>query len=206
MAALQYEIQFKNSTNSAYHFGVYQDYPQSPGLQSLVWQERGLGPNSVNKVTWKMQYGVAIAAWDENEKAYSGLQIVNASLGSAYQVTLLEGSIPSIDPTPLETEGLSRLSADQIKLHNNTNKTFDLGFSVDGSLITATRSTGNQWANFIAHPVYYVALYKSVKLGNLVDSDLQVGPVRIEFTDGNQRALVECYTENGRDNLRSSII
>ena len=197
----QYEMQFKNSTDSACHFGVYQNHPTSPGLQSLVWQEKELAPNSAVIFTWNMQYGVAVT--DYNGSEYIVTQQMDASLGSSYQVKSFDG-IPAIDSTPLETG----LPADLIKLCNNTFLPLDLGFTVGGNLTAATRSNGSQCVSFTPHPIYYVALYKSVQLGHLVDSNLQVisGPVRIEFNSGNQRALVECYTENGRVNLRSSLI
>ena len=204
MAATSYEIQFKNNSNKTYHFGVYQKYPNAPGLRSVVWQVRGLGPNSTNKVTWQMNYGVAISDWDHNDESYSGLQIVPAELGKAYEVTMVQTSIPVINTTPVDTDGHST-SPDQIKLNNNTSQKFNLGFAVDGNLIAVTPSCGNQWADFIVHPSYYVTLYRDVKIGGLVDNSLHVGPVRIEFKDGNRTALVECVTDCGRDVLKASI-
>ena len=205
MASTSYEIQFKNSSERAYHFGVYQDYPNAPGLKSVVWQARGLGPDSRNKVTWQMNYGVGIAGWDQNDESYSGLQIASAELGKAYEVNIVQTSIPVINTTPIGIDG-HLPSPDQIKLHNNTSQEFNLGFAVDGNLIAVTPSCGNQWANFIVHPRYYVALYRDVRLGKLVDMSLQVGPVEIEFKHGNRKALVECVTECGRDVLKASII
>ena len=205
MAATEYEIQFKNSSNNAYHFGVYQDYPKSPGLKSVVWQVRGLPKNSRNKITWQMNYGVAIAGWDKNDESYSGLQIVPAELGKAYQVNIQQVNIPGIDHHPVQTDNHLE-STNQIKLHNNTSQKFDLGFALDGNLIAVTPSCGNQWANFIVHPSYYVALYRDVKLGKLIDSSIQVGPVKIEFDSGSRKVLVECVTELGRDILKQEII
>ena len=65
---------------SSTHFGVYQHYPSSPGLKSVVWQVRGLGPGATNKVTWHLKYGVAITDWDHNDKSFSGVQVVDADL------------------------------------------------------------------------------------------------------------------------------
>ena len=202
MAAIPYEIQFRNKSTSPYHFGVYQKYPTSPGLKSLVWQVRGLGPGANNKVDWKMEYGVAIADWDQNDQCYSGQQIVDAQLGNAYKVKIEEGDIPSIDPTPVAGE---QLTDDQIKLTNATSRELDLGFAVGGNMIAATSARGNQTANFIVHPTYYVALYKSVKLGKLVDIGIEVGPVEVKFTDGNTRALVECISQGGKDILKPAV-
>ena len=171
----------------------------------MVWQVRGLGPGAKNRVNWSLQYGVAITEWDPNEQTFSGVQIMDAELKKAYQVITEEEDIPVIDPTSIEPAGL-QLSSDQIKLHNDTSQKFHMGFSVDGNIIAVSQSTGNQWANFVVHPTYYVALYKSVKRGMLVDSDLQIGPVKVEFTDGNTNALVQCVSQNGKDILQASLI
>ena len=207
MAATEYEIQFKNSSNNAYHFGVYQDYPKSPGLKSVVWQVRGLPPNSRNKVTWQMNFGVAIAGWDVNDESFSGLQIVPAELGKAYRVAIQQVNIPGIQTDPIALPVVeASLEPNQIKLHNDTSQKFDLGFAVDGNLIAVTPSCGNQWANFNVHPSYYVALYRDIKLGKLIDSGIQVGPVKVEFNSGCRKVLVECTTELGRDVLKQEVI
>ena len=205
MAATSYEIEFKNSSVNAYHFGVYQVYPDAAGLKGVVWQVRGLGPNSRNKVNWQMNYGVGIADWDKNDKSYSGIQIVPAELGNAYEVNMVQTDIPVINANPINIKGHSTPD-DQINLHNNTSQKFNLGFALDGHLIAVTQSCGNQWAEFVVHPRYYVALYRDIKLGKLVDSCLHVGPVEIEFKNGNRRIQVECVTDCGRDILKPPVV
>ena len=125
--ATSYTVHFKNSTNNAYHFAIYQKYPNSPGLESVAWQVRGLGPGATNRVDWTLDYQVAIADWDANAGLYSGCQVVPADLGKVYEVVTLEGDIPVINKTPIKTtdDGL-------IKLHNNTSpaKAVTLGFAM----------------------------------------------------------------------------
>ncbi len=110
-----YTVHFKNSTQDAYHFAVYQKYPDCPGLDSVAWQVRGLGPGATNRVDWTLDYQVAIADWDTNAGQYSGCQVVPADWGKVYEVVTLEGDIPVVNKTPIKTtdDGL-------IKLHNNT--------------------------------------------------------------------------------------
>ena len=53
-------MRFKNSTENAYQSAVYQEYPDSPGLDSVAWQVQGLGPGATNRVDWSLNYQVAI--------------------------------------------------------------------------------------------------------------------------------------------------
>ena len=199
--AVKYEIQFENRTDSAYHFGVYQEYPRSTGLNSVVWQLRGLPPRSTNKATWSANYGVAIADWDENGSDYSGLQIVDAQPGNIYHVEVDCGDIPVINPLPASVEGVP-VASNQIKLCNRTSRDVKLGFAINGYLVALTDSCKAQWAHFTAHLAFWVALYHSVKLGNLPGLSIVVGPEKIVFTDESTKALVRCQTENGREILR----
>ena len=202
LSTLCYEIQFENRTNSAYHFGVYQDLSTSTGLDSVIWQVRGLPPRSTNKVTWSMNYGVAITDWDENDGDYSGMQIVDAQLGKTYHVKVENGDIPTIDSIPTESD--SSDSESQIKLFNGTTISAKLGFAINNSLIARTENGKTQWATYVHtdHPTFWVALYQYIKCGDLPNRNIQVDPIKVAFTDGNKKALVESYTENGRDILR----
>lgn len=65
--AVNYTVRFKNLTPNAYHFAVYQKYPESPGLDSIAWQVRGLGPGATNRADWALKYEVAIADWDADQ-------------------------------------------------------------------------------------------------------------------------------------------
>ena len=208
VAMSKYEIHFENGTDSAYHFGVYQDCPTSPELKSVVWQVRRLPPHSANKVTWSMNYGVAIVDWDENDGDYSGLQIVPAQLGNTYQVIVQNRDIPAIDPNPVSAGYSTSENRDQIKLFNKTPQNVKIGFAINGSLIARTESGRVQRAHYTmsSQPTFYVALYHYVKHGDLADRNIQVEPVKIEFTDGNTKALVKCHTENGREMLQTGAL
>lgn len=199
--AAKYEIQFENKTNSAYYFGVYQEYPRSTGLNSVVWQLRGLPPRSTNKATWSTHYGVAIADWDENGDDYSGLQIIDAQPGNIYHVEVDCGDIPVINPLPTSVEGVP-VASDQIKLCNRTRRDVKLGFAINGCLVALTDSCKAQWAHFTAHFAFWVAIYRDIKLGNPPGTSIVVGPEKVVFSNENTKALVQCQTENGREILK----
>ena len=54
-----------NNTKESYFFGVYQEFPESPGLKSVAWQVRGVPPGgsipSTSDITWTLTYGVSVA-------------------------------------------------------------------------------------------------------------------------------------------------
>lgn len=195
-------MRFKNSTDRAYHFGVYCDknYPESPGLQSVAWQVRGLGPQANDSVDWTMNYGIAIAKWDKDGpgKSCAGKQIADAKLGNAYEVTTLQKDIPSINSAPLLG---AKVAKDQIKLYNNSNVSLTLGFTVDKNIICVEDNVPpgpDSGTNYIVHPTYWVALYRDIKLGMLVDAGVEVGPVKVKYEHGYTIAEIECTVENGR--------
>ena len=195
---LQYDIQ-ELVRQSLYHFGVYCDknYPASPGLQSVAWQVRGLGPGAIDRVDWTMNYGVAIAKWDKDGpgKSCVGKQIVDATLGNSYSVTTLQQDIPSINSKPIEGATVPK---EQIKLSNDTNGPLTLGFAVDKNVICVEEVEGNAETNYIVHPTYWVALYRDIKLGMLVDTGEEVRPVKVEYQHGCTIAELECTLEAGK--------
>ena len=196
----RYTVHFKNSTQSAYHFAIYQKYPESPGLDSVAWQVRGLGPDATNRVDWTLDYDVAIADWDANDCAYSGQEVEPATLGSVYEVTTEESDIPVINTTPIDTTGPGL-----ILLCNNTKPTQNvtMGFAIDKLLVAVEKDVNaGETVEFSVHPEYYIACYRSIKQGQLVSAGIELGPVKLEFTDGYKAYKVEATDTNGRFKLQ----
>ena len=192
--ATRYIIDCANSTDKSYYFCVYQTFPRSPGLRSVAWQVRGIPPKgqapSTADVEWDMVYGVSILNWHK----YTGEQIVTAQLGKTYEVVMIEGTIPAINPIPiLSTETDSGL----IGFKNNTNKPLDMGFTIDGSLIAVQNVCGGETIFFDVHPTYYVACYRSLQKGQLVDSVVALSPVEVKYEDGYTYCEVEAAISNG---------
>lgn len=200
-----YSIKFINDTDENYYFGVYQAFPSSIGLKSIAWQvrrlpKRGSAPTT-SQVSWTMSYGIAIANWDQNEKEYTGTQQLDADLGNAYEV-VSDGDFPNIDPKPTGTT-----SSGQILFKNNTKSPnamdLDMGFTVAGNIIAIKpKIHPGEKTLFDVHPTYYVALYRDIKLGQLVDSDVVFGPVTVAFTEGKRTIGVEAYIYNGMYKLK----
>ena len=202
-----YTIHMLNNTDDNYFFAVYQTFPSSPGLKSLAWQirrlpKRGSQP-TCSDVTWFMNYGIAITNWDANLNGYTGEQYQDADLGQKYQV-VSNGSFPTIDPTPIGTTG----NSGEIAFTNNTqspNATdLSMGFTINSNLVCSQEGVhANESVLFDVHPTYYVACYRSIQLGQLVDSDVVLGPVEVKFRDGNTVMNVEAFIDGGEYKMRA---
>ena len=200
-----YSIRFINDTDQDYYFAIYQDFPDSPGLRSIAWQvrrlpRRGSAPTT-SKVSWTMSYGISIANWDSDEKEYTGEQQQDADLDNTYEV-INRDDFPSINP-----ESIGRTAEGQILFKNNTKPPnamdLDMGFTVAGNIVAVQPKVHSLEATiFDVHPSYYVALYRKIKLGQLVDSGVVVGPVDVKFTDGKTRKSVSAYMNAGQYKLK----
>ena len=188
-----YNLKFVNSSNDWWHFGVYQTFPDAPGLESIVWRENGLPTGSQAEIHWNMDYGVSITNFDGAN--VSAVQTISAQLGETYQVVIKDG-ITGIDSTPIAAGG----PPDIVSLKNNTTpaKAIDMGFALNGSIIAAQKAVGGQQSsNYQVHPKYYVALFRNVQVGDLVTSDVTVAPIMVEYTQGNTHATVTAYIDAG---------
>lgn len=201
--ATSYNIKCINSTDKSYFFAVYQTFPNSPGLRSVAWEIRGVPPKgqlpSTSDIDWTLIYGVSIASWDRNGQTYTGQQIVDAEIGNTYHVEMTEGVIPAIDPIPKGnfTPGL-------IKFKNNTSQVLDMGFTINGSLVAVQSVSGGETINFDVHPSYYVACYRSIQRGQLVDSGIEIGPVKVEYPMGYTKCEVEATVVGGMYTLKDA--
>ena len=183
-----YEMILQNATDEPWHFAVYQKYPMSPGLTSVAWQVRGIPPKtgsvpSEANVNWNMDYGICIAKFDKNNGTYTGKQIMPANLGKSYKVDTLDGDIPSINPSPV-----GQTSADMITLKNLTGpqaQSLTMGFTVSNNIIAVQDDVGgNQETIYRVHPTYYVACYRHIVLGQLVDTGVVIGPCEVKYEGG----------------------
>lgn len=190
-----FRINFFNNTDVAMHFCVYQQIPDYPGLKSVAWKVRRLPPRGNGKVAFTLTFGTALAEWDVDESAWVAQQLRPAELGKKYNAKFEQTDIPSIEGTPAEDTD----APDKIAVVNTTNKPLDIGFTLDGDLLLVDRAVpGGCTAFFKVHPTYYIAVYHGISEGRMADTGIQLGPVRLRFTDGYTSADVEVTDDNGR--------
>ena len=85
-------------------------------------------------------------------------------------------------------------SADQIILKNETGPPavpLSMSFTVSNlyNIIAVEDNVGGgQETIYRVHPTYYVACYRSIKLGQLVDAGIVIGLVEVKYEGGARKA------------------
>ena len=124
-------------------------------------------------------------------------------MGKQYHVVFESTNVPSIDPKPIGPAG----EPNQIELLNNTNVPLGLGFTLSGDLLVVQENVqGNEAAQFNVHPTYYIALFRSIKKGQMVDSAVVIGPVVLQYKDGYTAAEVSVVIDNGKTVLQDPVL
>lgn len=97
MSAKSFKMIFNNPTEKTWHVGVYQKYPDFPGM-SIVWKKKRVARHTSNVVlSFTLKYGVSIGGVD------GGVEEEEADLGKAYQV-IAEQKAWALDPKPIQVE------------------------------------------------------------------------------------------------------
>lgn len=201
--AMIYTVRFKNSTQNFYHFAIYQKCPNSPGLESVAWQVRDLGPGATNRVDWSPDYQVAIADWVLNNGQFSASQICCAAVGKVYEVSTKDGNIPVINPTAIRTT-----SPGLIQLLNNTTpaQAVTIGFAIANNLVAAQMNVAaGKSVEFSVHPKFYIACFRAIKQGQIVSEEIELGPVTLELQEGCTDYTVEAASVAGTITLKDPV-
>ena len=62
---------------------------------------------------------------------------------------------------------------------------------------------GGESINFVVHAQYYVACYRGMKHGQLVDTGVELGPVEVKFENGITSVTVTAATEDHKYVLKN---
>ena len=174
-----YTLQLYNATGKVYTFCIYNEPPKSVGLKTVAWKCRwvpaaGEIPSSAS-VDWTVDYGVAIRNFDQDGKNSTGLQIVNAELGKAYEV--IPG--PTINPTPTPDKTVEHR---EIKFVNNSKQALEMGIAINCNIIyTKSVENGESILTDVHSKRYYIALYRNKSEGDAITSDIVAGPIDVAF-------------------------
>ena len=198
--ATRYNVVFKNNTEEAYHFAIYQEFPDAPGLRSVVFQVRGVPSKGLSEATWDMKFETALTKSHPNADKWSTSQIQPADLQEKYEVRIVDKDVPSINPEPVGIAG-DRM----ILLKNTTKKALSVGFAIDGSLIGVQKVQEGETSEYYVHPTYQIAVYNDINKGSAVDSGVVMGPVTLEFADGYTKYEVEAVTEGDKNVLKKPV-
>jgi hypothetical protein len=181
-----YYIDFNNNTDMTWTMGVYQELPNSIGLESVSWKQTTVPTMGSSGVEWEVDYNVAIA----NYKQIGGIGVYKASqtlvteLGSVWECVFK-------DNVQQLVQGSGTAPADSIIIKNNSNQMGNLGIGMSGQgSVFKKNVVSGATAQFQVTPTYYAGLFNNLVLGEVISSNVSVGPQKIVFPDGMNCATV----------------
>lgn len=183
-----YYVTFNNHTPEVWTLGVYQTLPSSPGLDSVSWLQTTSPPQEgTSSVEWEVNYNVAIAQFTQEGGigVYppDSAQILPAELGTAWEIDW-DGNVQA-----LKQVGKAQQD-DQIVITNKSNHLANPGIGMNGSpALYQNQVYSGAQAEFIVKPVYWVALFNSLILGEVISSNVSVGPQQLIFTGTNSATV-----------------
>ncbi|WP_410953453.1 hypothetical protein [Pseudomonas sp. S1(2024)] len=184
-----YYVDFDNQTNDTWTLAVYQTLPSSVGLDSVSWKQTTVPTQGYSGVEWTIDYNVVIANYRQvgGVGVYKASQTLSTQLGSVWdcvfkdnvqQLVLGSGSAP----------------ADSIQINNKSNLPANLGIGMSGQgSVFKPDVVGSGQAQFKVTPTYYLGLFQKVQLGEVISSNVVVGPREIKFPSG-----MNCATATAR--------
>jgi hypothetical protein len=181
-----YYIDFNNNTDMTWTMGVYQELPNSIGLESVSWKQTTVPTMGSSGVEWEVDYNVAIA----NYKQIGGIGVYKASqtlvteLGSVWECVFK-------DNVQQLVQGSGTAPADSIIIKNISNQMGNLGIGMSGQgSVFKKNVVSGATAQFQVTPTYYAGLFNNLVLGEVISSNVSVGPQKIVFPDGMNSATV----------------
>ena len=192
-----YEIECINSTEESYHFVIYVAYPFHR-MDTVAWQVVGVPCKgdfpSRSRLSWSLEYGVAIANWNKNEEQYSVGHSIDAQPGIVYEVSTTEEDILVI------TQTMRKAVAGMLWLMNATNRPLLLGFTIGGKLVVVERVVGGETFMYKMPSTYWVLCIRNrpMKEGQVLDTSLALDPVSVQFGNGYTKCKVEASNNNGQ--------
>jgi hypothetical protein len=181
-----YYIDFNNNTDMTWTMGVYQELPNSIGLESVSWKQTTVPTMGSSGVEWEVDYNVAIA----NYKQIGGIGVYKASqtlvteLGSVWEC-VFKDNVQQL----VQSSGTA--PADSIIIKNISNQMGNLGIGMSGQgSVFKKNVVSGATAQFQVTPTYYAGLFNNLVLGEVISSNVSVGPQKIVFPDGMNSATV----------------
>lgn len=193
-----YYVDFQNNTDRVWTMAVYQTLPQSTGLDSVSWLQASAAQGGNTGVQFDLTYNVALANYsqDGGRGVYKASQTLGADLGTAWEIVMEDGV------QQLKAAGQADLPQ-QILIRNTSNKIANPGIGMSGSGSVFKRNVNSgAAAQFQVTPSYYVGLFNDVKKGEVISSNVIVGPKNIKYPSGETTATVTADLDGSNIILR----
>lgn len=176
-----YTVNFANETPDKWTLCVYQELPESPGLDSVAWKQTTVPTQGESGVQWTIQYLACLADYRQTggKGVYKASQKLGTNLGQKWKCIYNE------DVQELQTDGST--TAGQLLIANQSLRLANLGIGMDGdiSLVKKDVYSGNN-AQFTVKPTYYVALFKNLTKGEVISGNQIHGPLQVVFDGGQE--------------------
>lgn len=198
-----YQVNFANQAPETWTLCVYQQLPDSIGLDSVSWKQTRVPKGGESGVQWNIQYLACLANYkqDGGKGVYKASQKLNTELGIQWKCDFLDG-VQQLSQSGTTTAG-------QLLITNQSLKLANLGIGMDGDIALVKKDvySGNN-AQFVVKPKYYVALFSNLTQGEVISGNQIHGPLEVVFGGGetvkNYVARVEgstfIFEEEGTNN------
>jgi hypothetical protein len=195
----RFESLFVNASPRGWTLAVYQQLPGSIGLRGVVWGQASAPAGLSARLTWEPAFeswlGGVREAGRERWRGGSGGRLLRA--GSAWKVVAGE------EGRRLEPAGAAPRD-DHVVIHNVSGGLAHPTLRLPGARPVGPRDVpSGAAAQFHVAPHFWAALVADVVHGEVVESNVVVGPVRVEFPPGCRRvSFIAAVDETGRIELR----
>lgn len=181
-----YIMDFNNNAGRTWTMAVYQTIPTSVGLDSVSWKQSTAPDGGSTGVEWNLSYTVNLANYRQKDGkgVYRASQTLGADLGTAWEIQFKD------NVQQLIRKGTT--APGQISILNSSNDLANPGIGMSGApSIYQHDVNGGATALFTVKPTYWVALFNSVTLGQVISTDVSVGPLMITFPSGQTSATLD---------------
>lgn len=179
-------VDFINNTGRTWTMALYQTLPDSPGLESVSWLQSTAPDGGETGVEWAVDYQAMLANYKQvdGRGVYKASQRKTSLLGKRWKVIFDE------DVQQLEEDGDAERK-DQIIIYNGSGElaTPGIGMSGQGAVFKHELFSGSA-AQFIVKPTYHFGLFRDVLLGQVISSNVIVGPLTLVFEGGLNAATI----------------
>jgi len=186
-----YYVDFNNDTQQTWTMAVYQTLPSSIGLESVSWKQTTVPQSGASGVTWDVFYNVAIANYQQvgGIGVYKASQTLKTELGTSWDC-IFKDNVQQLVP------GSGSVPADSVLINNKSTNLANLGIGMSGQGSVFKKGVvSGASAQFQVTPTYWVGLFNSLVLGEVISSNVVVGPLQLSYPGGQNLATVNAYMD-----------
>lgn len=184
----QYYVTFYNDTDRTWIMVLYQIYPGATELESLAWKMTTVPPSGSSGMSWTESNNVGLASYRQaNPNAvYEAIQVLETELGTEWEIVFQDGV------QQLKYEGtLASDMGDHVLIHNKSGLVSAPCVGMDGIICVGRHDVlSNVSTLFKVTPTYWVGLFEDVQSGEVINNNVEVGPLQLDFSGGANAAKI----------------